>query len=149
MNTALHQHFAKFEQIHKNETQARHDALLTYTETDIMDLLTFFKNLAEETRLRCLLLIAHEGELCVCELTTALEEVQPKVSRHLAILKRTGLLLDRKEGLWVYYRLNPNIPSWAKHALYTAYKENQDFIAHNIARLNTMGTRPERASACN
>jgi len=117
-------------------------------KSDIMNLLTFYKNLAEETRLRCLMLIAHEAELCVCELTVALNEAQPKVSRHLAILKRTGLLLDRKEGLWVYYRLNPNIPSWAKNALYTTYKENQDYITENIERLNTMGTRPERASAC-
>jgi hypothetical protein len=48
----------------------------------------FYKCLADETRLRCLLLIEHEQELCVCELMKAIDEIQPKVSRHLAQLRR-------------------------------------------------------------
>jgi ArsR family transcriptional regulator len=53
-----------------------------------------------------------KDELCVCELTQALELAQPKISRHLAVLRESSLLLDRKSGLWVYYRLNPELPLW-------------------------------------
>lgn len=47
---------------------------------------TFFNLLSDSTRLRCLSLLAQEGELCVCELTYTLKMVQPKISRHLALL---------------------------------------------------------------
>jgi len=55
--------------------------------------LEFFKCLADETRLKCVLPIVAEGELCVCEFTTALGESEPRISRHLAQLRRCGLLL--------------------------------------------------------
>jgi ArsR family transcriptional regulator len=76
----------------------------------------FFKILGDQTRLRVLTLLSHEGELCVCELTHALDESQPKISRHLALLRESGLVLDRRQGQWVYYRLNPGLPKWA-HAV--------------------------------
>jgi ArsR family transcriptional regulator len=79
--------------------------------------LTLFTALADETRLRVLLLLAAEGELCVCELTHALEESQPKISRHLALLRENGIVLDRREGLWVHYRINPELPAWANAVL--------------------------------
>lgn len=72
-----------------------------------------FRALADPTRLRCLLLLQREGELCVCELTHALGESQPKVSRHLAQLREAGIVSDRRQGLWVYYRLHPELPAWA------------------------------------
>ena len=59
--------------------------------------LALFKNLSEETRLTLVLLLRQAGELCVCELVSALEESQPKVSRHLAMLRESGLLIDRRE----------------------------------------------------
>ena len=59
---------------------------------------SLFKCLADETRTRISLLIAREGELCVCELTAALEQSQPKISRHLAQLRASGLL-DRVDAL--------------------------------------------------
>src|SRR5437773_12447207 len=62
-----------------------------------------FKTLADPTRLRLLNLLAC-GETCVCELTDTLRVVQPKVSRHLAHLKRGGLVEARREGKGVYYR---------------------------------------------
>jgi ArsR family transcriptional regulator, arsenate/arsenite/antimonite-responsive transcriptional repressor len=65
---------------------------------------TFFKALADETRLRILKLL-EGGELCVCDLTAALEMTQPNVSFHLGILKAAGLIKDRKEGRWSYYDL--------------------------------------------
>lgn len=71
-----------------------------------------FKALSDETRLRCLALIG-QGERCVCDLTGALQLSQPKVSRHLAQFRASGILLDRRQGQWVYYRINPELPQWA------------------------------------
>lgn len=65
----------------------------------------FFKALADETRLRILALLL-EGELCVCELIAALELPQSTVSRHLATLRNSGWVTDRRQGVWMYYRLN-------------------------------------------
>ena len=70
----------------------------------MLDPVIFFKQLADETRLRALLLITQEEELCVCELVAALDESQPKISRHLAQLRKTGLLEDRRQGHWIFYR---------------------------------------------
>ena len=78
---------------------------------------TLFRALADATRLRSLLLLQREGELCVCELTHALGESQPKISRHLAQLREAGLVTDRRQGLWVYYRLHPDLPAWATEVL--------------------------------
>lgn len=84
----------------------------------------FFPALADPTRRRCLLLLAAEGELCVCELTHALGESQPKISRHLAMLREAGIVSDRREGLWVHYRLHPDLPAWACDILNTANRAN-------------------------
>ena len=65
---------------------------------------TLFKALADRTRLRILALLA-KGEVCVCDINEALNIPQPTASRHLAYLRRSGLVLDRREGLWVYYRI--------------------------------------------
>ncbi|HPY41101.1 MAG TPA: metalloregulator ArsR/SmtB family transcription factor [Thiolinea sp.] len=80
---------------------------------------TFSKALADQTRLRILLLLIERKELCVCDLTEALQLAQPKISRHLAILREAGLLLDRKAGLWVHYQLHPELPAWASLILKT------------------------------
>jgi len=67
-----------------------------------------FKSLADETRLRILALLLAEEKLCVCDLMAALELPQSTVSRHLAQLKNTGWVDDRREGVWVYYSLAPS-----------------------------------------
>ncbi|ARU58628.1 MAG: metalloregulator ArsR/SmtB family transcription factor [Pseudomonadales bacterium] len=113
-----------------------------------MSPLQFYKCLADETRLRCLLLIQSEGELCVCELMAALDEVQPKVSRHLAQLRKCELLQDRRQGQWVFYRINPALPEWAKSVLDISAVENSSWLLDNITRLGSMGDRPERVSRC-
>lgn len=64
-----------------------------------------FRAFADPTRLRILSLLGDEKELCVCDLYTVLGESQPKVSRHLAILRRAGLVDVRREGKWKYYAL--------------------------------------------
>ena len=63
-----------------------------------------FKGLADQTRLRILNLLIH-GELCVCDIHYVLESSQSNVSRHLTYLKNSGLVLDRREGTRMYYRL--------------------------------------------
>ncbi len=63
-----------------------------------------FKALSDETRLRILALLA-EGELCVCDLMATLDLPQSTVSRHLAYLRNAGLVDDRRQGIWMYYRL--------------------------------------------
>lgn len=68
------------------------------------DLEQLFKGLSDQTRLRIVNLLIH-GELCVCDLQYVLGLSQPNVSRHLTYLKNSGLLLDRREGARMYYRL--------------------------------------------
>lgn len=114
----------------------------------MIDPLQFYKCLADETRLKSLLLIHKEGELCVCELMAALDEVQPKVSRHLALLRQDKILLDRRQGQWIYYRLNPDLPDWAKIVLAQTAESSRAFIKNNLKKLCSMGDRPERAKSC-
>ncbi len=71
------------------------------------------KACADQTRLRLLNLMATEGEICVCHLVDVLGTNQPKVSRHLAYLKRAGLVSDRKDSLWVYYKLSESLATHA------------------------------------
>lgn len=69
----------------------------------------FFKALADETRLRILKLL-QVREMCVCEVMFALDLTQPTASHHLGILENAGILKDRKEGTWVFYRItNPEL----------------------------------------
>jgi ArsR family transcriptional regulator len=63
-----------------------------------------FRALADSTRLR-LLHLMHGREICVCYLVEVLNVSQPKISRHLAYLRRAGLVLARREGKWMHYRL--------------------------------------------
>lgn len=108
----------------------------------------FYKCLADDTRLRCLLLIESEVELCVCELTEALGLSQPKISRHLAQLRKCGLLSDRRQGQWVFYQISPSLESWAKEVISTTLKAQLPFIQSNLSALKSMGDRPERTQAC-
>ena len=75
-------------------------------KTQIGHLETVLKALADGTRLRILgLLMA--GDICVCDIHDSLKISQPKASRHLAYLRRAGLVTARREGLWMHYRLAP------------------------------------------
>jgi ArsR family transcriptional regulator, arsenate/arsenite/antimonite-responsive transcriptional repressor len=76
-----------------------------------------FKACADQTRLRILNMLAREGEICVCHLVDVLQTNQPKVSRHLAYLKRVGLVADRKDRLWVHYRLATPLTEHAQRLL--------------------------------
>jgi ArsR family transcriptional regulator len=70
------------------------------------DLPMLFAALADPTRLR-LLQLMKEGEICVCFLQEVLQTNQPKISRHLAYLKKAGLVEARRDGKWMHYRLIP------------------------------------------
>jgi ArsR family transcriptional regulator len=108
-----------------------------------------FSALALEMRLRCLLLLLVHKELCVCELTHATGAAQPTMSRHLAHLREAGLVVDRREGLWVHYRLNPDLPPWVLQALQDTATGigHLDPFATDAAALADMPNRP-RAPRC-
>lgn len=105
---------------------------------------TLFRALSDPTRLRCVLLLVAEGELCVCELTHALAEIQPKVSRHLALLKEAGLVTDRRQGQWVHYRLCPDLDDWIPQLLQTTLEGAGGDLpfAADRQRLTGMPDRP-------
>ncbi len=109
----------------------------------------FFQALADPTRLRCLMLMVAEDEVCVCEMAHALGEIQPKISRHLAALRMAGFILDRREAQWIYYRLHPDLPTWMNEVLKTSYRalvEQTPFCADR-AELAAMPSRPQRRCA--
>lgn len=108
----------------------------------------FYKALADDIRLKSLLLIQQKGELCVCELMTALDEAQPKISRNLAQLRKAGLLLDRRQKQWVFYRLHPLMHDWMQDVLRSTYQGQPELIAAELNRLMQMTERPsEQLSA--
>jgi len=107
-----------------------------------------FNALSNPIRLRCILLMQAQGELCVCELTHALVLSQPMISRHLAVLKESGLVVDRREGQWVYYQINPQLPQWINSLLQTTTTANIELepFAADLKNLSQMPNRP--ASVC-
>lgn len=67
------------------------------------------KALSEEVRLRLLLLLHSHGELCVCDLIGALDLPQSTISRHLSYLKNSGWVEGSRRGVWMHYRLTPEL----------------------------------------
>ncbi|EIC23262.1 ArsR/SmtB family transcription factor [Thiorhodovibrio frisius] len=105
----------------------------------------FFAALANQTRLRILVLLAHAGELCVCELTQAIGVSQPHISRQLAQLRESTLVADRRAGTWIYYRIHPELPDWARRVLRetaTALVSTDPFRS-DASNLATMVNRPD------
>lgn len=64
-----------------------------------------FKALSDPTRLRLAILLAIQGETCVCKLAQALDEPDFKISRHLGIMRSAGMVEARREGAWMHYQL--------------------------------------------
>lgn len=110
-----------------------------------IDTNTLFSALSNEVRLRCLMLLQFQGELCVCELTHALSLSQPMISRHLALLRDTGLVKDRRAGQWIYYCINPQLAPWAKAILDTTAQANSDQspFKSDLLALTEMPNRPD------
>lgn len=96
-----------------------------------------FKALSDETRLLCLALLFVEKELCVCDLEIALGISQSKTSRHLRYLLNAGLVTDRREGLWVYYRIAQTLTLEQRVILNAISGFDQcDFLPAALVRLN-------------
>jgi len=74
---------------------------------------TLFQALADRTRLRLLNLMSG-GEICVCFLVAVLDELQPKISRHLAYLRDAGLVRARREAKWIHYSVTPPVHTVAR-----------------------------------
>ncbi|MGE0443779.1 MAG: ArsR/SmtB family transcription factor [Vicinamibacterales bacterium] len=77
------------------------------------------KALADRTRLRILALLGN-NEVCVCHIHGSLGLPQPTVSRHLAYLRRTGLVAARRDGVWMHYRVSPALPPAVRHVVQAA-----------------------------
>jgi protein-tyrosine-phosphatase/predicted DNA-binding transcriptional regulator len=118
-------------------------------KTSILTPTAFYKALADGIRLKTLLIICVEKEACVCEIMTALnQESQPKVSRHLALLRKAGILSDRKYQQWVFYSINPTLPAWMKQTITSTLVNEPNFIEKELTLLNQMGDRPTRIASC-
>src|SRR5215475_12596891 len=98
-------------------------------DKDLKSLDQVFKALADPTRIRILGLLT-AGEVCVCNIHESLRLPQPLVSRHLAYLRRAGLVETRKEGLWVHYRMAPRHGDLSGTLL--------DAVSHVIGHLPTV-----------
>lgn len=116
---------------------------------DAMNPESLFNILSDPTRLRALILIQSEGELCVCELTHALQESQPKVSRHLALMRDSEIVESRREGTWMHYRLSLSLPEWAQEIIGCSHARLANLAAfrRDAQRLTQMNNRPERICA--
>ncbi|MDO6718034.1 metalloregulator ArsR/SmtB family transcription factor [Psychrosphaera sp. 1_MG-2023] len=111
--------------------------------------ISFYKTLTDDIRLKTLMLTHYYGELCVCELMEAMDEdSQPKVSRNLAVLKKANVITDRKHGQWVFYRINPELPLWAKSVIAQTTENNVPLIANEVKRLANMKNRPDKSNFC-
>lgn len=77
------------------------------------------KSLSDPTRLRIVLLLSRKPtpEICVCDLIGVLDMEQPKISRHLAVLRKNDVVTSQKRGQWVYYTISSTLPLWAQSIL--------------------------------
>ncbi|HWK11761.1 MAG TPA: metalloregulator ArsR/SmtB family transcription factor [Vicinamibacterales bacterium] len=110
--------------------------------TQIHELERLFKALGDATRLRILGLLS-AGEVCVCDIHETLGIPQPKASRHLAYLRKAGLVDVRREGLWMHYRLADRTAP-VVHAITAA-------VAHALTHVDVVkrdGARLQKATGC-
>ena len=108
---------------------------IAYIWAQTMDQVDFFKCLSDPTRLNILKIILQRQNVCVCEITELLKLNQPKISRHLALLRNLLILLDERKGQWVYYRLNPDLPYWAMSILNVLKDEVLNAPSSNLSSI--------------
>jgi ArsR family transcriptional regulator len=101
---------------------------MTRSIRDPHQLATKLKALADETRIQMLALLASHEELCVCDFEHTLEITQSKASRHLRYLLNSGLVDERREGLWVYYRMTHDL----EPALRTIIADSQEALDRSL-----------------
>lgn len=93
------------------------------------------KLMSDSTRLKILMLLEDEKVLSVSDLTAALKESQPKISRHLAQLRDSGFLQDERDGLWIFYRFSDHLPAWLLHTIQAIRNGNPGIINQEIINL--------------
>lgn len=111
--------------------------------TTQVDPSNFFKLMSDPLRLKILMLLEDEQDLTVTDLKNALNESQPKVSRHLALLRDTTFLKDTRHGLWIHYRLSSSLPMWIKHLLQIVRLGNPGIINIEKSRLRSEQQREQ------
>jgi len=109
------------------------------------DLVTLFAALADPTRLR-LLNLMHGREVCVCYFVEILKQGQPKISRHLAYLRRAGIVEARREGKWMHYRIERPVDAKAASILDATLKsfETDRNMQADLARLGQACCAPQK-----
>ncbi len=109
-----------------------------------------FKALSDETRLRIMGLLIAGEELCVCDIIAALDLPQSTVSRHLAYLRNSGLLEDRRQGVWMYYRINQDNKNFIPSLLdiLAVLFNDLDQTAHDRRSLNDF-LKVKKEERCN
>lgn len=108
-----------------------------------------FKALSDPIRLRIILLLQAEGELCVCDLIAVLKLPQSTVSRHLAYLKRSCWVDIRRQGVWMYYQLSKNSCQMCRELLDTLLRHTinlPEAKADRIALAEFLKTKPTHCS---
>ncbi|MGA9363953.1 MAG: metalloregulator ArsR/SmtB family transcription factor [Bacteroidota bacterium] len=99
------------------------------------ELAVVFKALSDESRLRIINLLFYSGELCVCDIERVMGATQTKVSRHLAYLRKVGLVDDRRQGLWMLYSIaKPKNPEHKKIMDFLAALLQSNEVAQRDAR---------------
>jgi DNA-binding transcriptional ArsR family regulator len=111
-----------------------HMCILCSSGEKMLQPVQLFKILSDETRLAIIMLLKESGELCVCDICGAVDESQPKISRHMAILREAQLVLDRREGKWIHYRLSPHMPAWAAETITTTWHCLRDDIRGRLEK---------------
>jgi ArsR family transcriptional regulator len=109
------------------------------------DLVLLFAALADRTRLRLLNLIA-DREVCVCYLVEILRQGQPKISRHLAYLRKAGVVAARRDGKWMHYRLEHLENAAAASildAVFESFKSDRE-MQSDLSRLSRACCEPGR-----
>ena len=114
----------------------------------IDQLVPIFAALADRTRLR-LLNLMKDREVCVCYFVEILGQSQPKISRHLAYLRRSGLVLARREGKWMHYRIDRGLPASIQRLLDEAQEalSSDRQLQRDLEKLTRACCQPQRPIA--
>jgi ArsR family transcriptional regulator, arsenate/arsenite/antimonite-responsive transcriptional repressor len=130
------------------KTRAKYYNICSMAHIKIEDIAEVQRALSDPMRILIMRLL-FERELCVCEIMHSLEEPQYKVSRHLAVLKKAGLVRGWREGTWMHYEIAPGLaPEWreALEGLRRVWDTNRE-VQSALWRLQQRATRPAGAAA--
>jgi ArsR family transcriptional regulator, arsenate/arsenite/antimonite-responsive transcriptional repressor len=101
------------------------------------ELLQITKALSDGNRLRVVVSLMEQKELCVCQITEMLRLATATVSRHMSVLQNAGMVLNRKDGRWVHYRLSESFPKLLRQWI-KSYSENSKDIEMDRKAMETI-----------